>query len=371
MSAIGQEEDLKYSDELDEELIVEEIPKEERKLITQAYDKSVSDLYSMMQDEDIILNPDYQREYVWDNKKASLLIESILLNVPIPVVYMSEEDDGRWSVIDGLQRLNTLRRFFDNEFKLSGLEVLTELQRTAYKDLNPKAKRVIKNGIIRIILVFKESNPEIKYDIFMRLNTGSLKLSEQELRNCLYRGVLNDAIKELRENKKFLKVLGLSKPHARMNDAELILRYLAISENIDRSTWNLKDYPGKMKTFLNEFLNSYKTITVDYAKQLEDKFNLTLDKVYAIFGDKAFRRIDVEGKYERILNRSIMDAVMVGFEPYTLEQLIPKKQNIIDLLKNLSNENAEFMNSITIGTSDKKQVEARIRVFTEKLRQLL
>jgi Protein of unknown function DUF262 len=101
----------------------DEIPKEERYFRTQAYDKSIGDVVSMMKSEDIILDPDYQRNYIWDNKKSSLLVESILLNVPIPIIYVSEEEDSTWSVVDGLQRLNSLRRFFENEFKLTGLEV--------------------------------------------------------------------------------------------------------------------------------------------------------------------------------------------------------------------------------------------------------
>src|ERR1700759_690320 len=114
-----EEFDDHYSD--DEEIL--EIPKAVRKISTQAYDKSVSDIVRMIEDGDINLNPEYQRNYIWDNKKASMLIESIILNVPIPVVYVSQEEDDSWTVIDGLQRLNSLKRYFDRDFKLSGLEI--------------------------------------------------------------------------------------------------------------------------------------------------------------------------------------------------------------------------------------------------------
>ena len=154
-----ERDDLAFSDE-DEgaEETVEEIPKEQRTLRTQAYDKSISDIVAMIEAGDVILDPEYQRNYVWDNKKASLLVESILLNVPIPVVYVSEEDDSRWSVVDGLQRLNSLRRFFKDEFKLRGLEVLTELNGLQYSTLNPRASRILRNGILRMVLIFKESH---------------------------------------------------------------------------------------------------------------------------------------------------------------------------------------------------------------------
>ena len=115
-----------------------EIPHDVRKLTTQAYDKSVSDVVRMICEKELILDPDYQRNYVWDNKKASKLIESIILNVPIPVIYVSEEQDSSWSVIDGLQRLNSLKRFFDGKFKLSGLEILYELNKCDVKTLPSK-----------------------------------------------------------------------------------------------------------------------------------------------------------------------------------------------------------------------------------------
>ena len=203
-------DDMNFADEGEskEESNLEEIPREKRILRTQAYDKSVSDLISMMgaDSNDIILDPHYQRSYIWDNKRASLLIESILLNVPIPVIYVAEDDDGRWNVVDGLQRLNSLKRFFNNEFKLTGIEVLPELNRLQFSTLNAKAQRLLKNGIIRVIVILQESHPEIKYDIFLRLNRGAVRLSEQELRNCLYRGTFNSFIKELRKEKQFQKI---------------------------------------------------------------------------------------------------------------------------------------------------------------------
>lgn len=122
--------DMIFDDDYDDDSkIPYEIPKEVRKITTQAYDKSVADMVRMMEDKDIRLNPEYQRNYVWDNKKASMLIESIILNVPIPVIYVSQEEDDSWVVIDGLQRLNSLKRFFAGKFKLSGLEILSDLNK--------------------------------------------------------------------------------------------------------------------------------------------------------------------------------------------------------------------------------------------------
>ena len=126
---------------------------------------------------------------------------------------LRQEEDDSWTVIDGLQRLNTLKRFFERDFKLSGLQVLNELNKSDYKSLNPKALRVLKMVLIRVIVVGADSHPEIKYDVFMRLNTGSVKLNEQELRNCLYRGNLNTALKEFCGYPSFMKLLNLTAPH--------------------------------------------------------------------------------------------------------------------------------------------------------------
>lgn len=114
--------------------------KMQRKLIIKPYDRMVKDLVVDINDDMIILDPDYQRNYIWDNKKASLLIESILLNIPIPVIYASEDANGKWIVVDGLQRLYSLKRYYANELKLTGLETLPELNGKNYEGLSPEVR---------------------------------------------------------------------------------------------------------------------------------------------------------------------------------------------------------------------------------------
>jgi hypothetical protein len=352
---------------------INDIPKEERILRTQAYDKSVSDVIAMINNVDIVLNPEYQRNYVWDNKRASLLIESFLLNVPIPVVYVSEDDDSKWTVVDGLQRLESLRRFFANEFKLRGLEVLNDLNGAQYSTLNPKAARILRNGILRIILIFKESHPDIKYEIFIRLNRGSIKLTEQELRNCLYRGQFNELLKELRENPNFLEMLGLSKPHKRMMDASLVLRYFTIAEAYDSSNNGLfESYQGKVLSSMNKFMELKKKISQEEIEVFKKRFNDTVEKVYSVFGTNAFRKFDATGSLESPrLNRAIMDMVMVSFEYFSKSKLLDHKQDILNLLISLPQSDINFNQAITISTSDKKQVEYRLSTWNQELRNIL
>jgi len=360
-----------FDDKFSQEEEIVEIPQEVRKINTQAYDKSVSDLYRMMSEGDINLNPEYQRNYIWDNKRASLLIESIILNVPIPVVYVSQEEDDSWTVIDGLQRLNSIKRFFDRDFKLTGLQILSELNRSDIKSLNPKALRVLKNGLLRIIVISHDSHEDIKYDVFMRLNRGAVKLNEQELRNCLYRGTLNQTLKELTKNEQFLKLLNLKAPHKRMNDCELILRFLALNGNWNPDTEQIDYYKGRMKTFLNDFMIRNKDINQERIDLYKKTFDETVDKVYSIIGVKAFRRFNEDGDYETSFNRSIMDVLMTSFSKYPKEQLEAKKEEINAKLKYLIIEDKEFRDSITIGTSDVKVINYRLKRWYKEISDII
>lgn len=366
-----EEENLDFEDQTNGDDEVDEIPTEVRRISTQAYDKSVADLIRMMEDGDIGLNPEYQRNYVWDNKRASLLIESIILNVPIPVIYVSQEEDDTWTVIDGLQRLNSLKRFFDRDFKLTGLEILADLNRSDIRSLNPKALRILKNGLIRVIMISHDSHPEIKYDVFMRLNKGAVKLTEQELRNCLYRGSLNECLKNLAHNEQFLTLLNLSSPHKRMMDCELILRFLAIQGNWSTDTWKVESYKGRMKTFLNEFIQRNQNVNQEQIQQYTDLFNTTINKVLAVMGEKAFRRINADGDYETSLNRSIMDVLTVSFARINLDLLLEHSEQIRELLRELIVVDDSFRESVTIGTSDVKVLESRLKRWYEELTQVI
>lgn len=340
-----------------------EVPREVRNLTTQAYDKSVSDIVRMISEKDLVLDPDYQRNYVWDNRKASKLIESIILNVPIPVIYVSEERDSSWSVIDGLQRLNSLKRFFDGKFKLSGLEILHELNKCDFKSLPSKSSRMLKNGLLRIVMITADSNEDIKYDVFMRLNTGAVHLNEQELRNCLYRGKLNDFIQAEAQNPMWLAMLGLKEPHKRMVERELLLRFLALSTNWNSETREVMGYKGNMKSFMNGFMKQYQddSRNILLFKTLCDE---TIDKVYEVYGVDAFRRLNEDGSVTPI-NRAIMDALMIASIPYSKEQLLTRRDDIRHRLFDELNDNNEFRLSTLTSTSDTKVMKFRISYWCD------
>lgn len=364
--------EMKFDDDYDEDSkIPYEIPKEVRKITTQAYDKSVSDIVRMIEDKDIRLDPDYQRNYVWDNKKASMLIESIILNVPIPVIYVSQEEDDSWSVIDGLQRLSSLKRFFDGKFKLSGLEILSDLNKSDITTLNPKALRMLKNGLLRVIMITHDSNEEIKYDVFMRLNTGSVHLTEQELRNCLYRGTLNKFLKEVVQNQKWLALMGLKEPHKRMADREMVLRFLAIWKNWDNVKGALNGYKGRMKSFLNAFMNDHKEIKAQESNEWKRLFEETVEKVYYVYGEYAFKRQGLDGMREKTINRAIIDVIMLSATQHSMNELMANKDRIAKRFLEMTNNDVEFRNSIKIGTSDTKVITSRLSTWCNEVNRII
>ena len=364
------EEQLEF-DDLSEEIELNQIPKEVRNLRIQSYDKSVEDLVKMVERGDIILNPEYQRNYVWDNKKASALVESILLNIPIPVIYASEEDDITWNIVDGLQRLHSLERFYTNKFKLTGLSILSELNGTRYQELTERARRLLNNGNLRVILIFNDSHPEIKYDIFQRLNTGSVKLNEQELRNCIFRGSLNQALKDMAKNHKFQEMLGLASAHKRMLDCEIILRYLALQEQYNNEIYEVKNYRGVMKPFLNAYMNENKRMDSTTIENIKLNFNEVIDSVYEVFGKNAFKKFNIHThKYETRLNKALMDIILLSFNSYSHIKIKEKKIEIIDLFKSLFHEE-EFVESISNATSDTKALKMRLHIWGENFKKLM
>jgi hypothetical protein len=352
-----------------------DIPKEKRYLNTASYDFSVQSLVDYMSGDypKIILEVPFQRNFIWKEDRASQLIESVIMNVPIPPLYFAEEENGKWLVIDGLQRLNSLLHFYQNEYKLKGLEIIKELDDLKYKDLPPKAKSLLNDGLLRVNVIKKDSHSDIKYDIFMRLNKGSVSLNYQELRNCLYRGHLNDEARLFtKNNKEYQKLLGLSKPHSRFLDVELIMRVFALSEKLELNedgNYQIASYSGRMVNFINDYMDNTKRISLTDAKQKLEDFGLTIKKVIAVFGStNAFK--DETAKIRRF-NKSIAEFILISFRKFDIDILTEKRREIKTLLSEILTNNNEFKKSISQNTSDKDVVNYRINFWLKALENAL
>lgn len=357
-------EDFQINEESELEEEITEVPKEVRKLRTQPYDKSIIDLMGMIERKEIDLRPNYQRNSVWDNKRASLLIESIWLNIPIPQIFVSVEENGMWNVIDGQQRLTSLWRYYKNEFKLRGLEVLSELNGYSYSTLDDKPQRLLHGGNIRIVALHEDSHPDIKFDVFMRINQGAVQLNAQELRNCLYRGDLNNSLHDLAKTSQLLTILNLSKPHTRFKDLEMILRYFAVSNSYKQ---NFSNYPGVMKKFLNDYMGEHRYASENEIRNNEQNYIENLNKVFEIFGKESFKKWDIsEKQFDSKLNLSLMDCQMTAVEKHSLDTIIKYKDELKKAFISIfeSNEPADFHEAITSGTSSKAKLDLRVSFMT-------
>lgn len=358
-----------FDTKADNDKLILDIPKDKRHLNTSSYDYSVEFLVSMMQDGKIILAVPFQRQYVWKDDKASQLIESIIMNVPIPPIYFAEEEDGKWLVVDGLQRLNSLKRYFENEFGLKKLDIIKDLEKSKYKDLPPKAKSLLANGQLRANVIRKDSHPDIKYDIFMRLNKGAVTLNYQELRNCLYRGDLNNIAKDIVENNEtFLQILNLKEPHNRFLDVEFIVRFFALYDNLklnEEGNYEVEGYKGRMVTYLNEYMSNNKVMTPEKRDEFLNLFNDTIEKVVAVFGiDNAFRDFTAT---KSKTNKALADCILLSFTYHSLEVLTGNRELIVNTLRELLVNDNNFKTSISQRTSDTDVLNNRIDKWIKHL----
>jgi hypothetical protein len=345
----------------------------DRRLITQPYDLAVSDLVNQIEAERLHLQPVYQRRYVWDNKKASKLVESLLINVPIPVCYLAEEADGTRSVIDGQQRLRSLYRFLDNQFSLTSLEVLPDLNRKRFHQLAPRQQRLIGNRTIRCIVISEDSDPDIRFDVFERLNTGSVSLTAQELRNSVYRGSLNSVLKELALDPMFKQCLA-GRTDTRMAFEELVLRFLALDER-------LSDYRPSLKRFLNDYMRDNRRLGDDALDVMRTRFVDTVTKAYAVYGENCFRRAsgaindatgDIDWQWLNTINSAVYDVVMLNLAQVdaSADDLAARSDDIIGLTVELMVQNDDFADAISLATGDRARLHRRVRLFAEGLREL-
>lgn len=343
-----------------------------RRIVTEPQDLSLRELLNLEQEGELQLQPEFQRYYVFDDNKASRLVESALMSVPLPLVYLSEEADATMSVIDGQQRLTSFFRFLKNEFSLRGLTILTEYNRLQFRDLPSEMQRMLRGSTLRCIIIKRESNPDIKFEIFERLNTGSVKLNDQELRNCIYRGRFNALLRELAADTEWLRLLGRPSPDNRMTDREMILRFLALFLDMNQ-------YQPPIKRFLNQAMEARREMSEPQAQQLRDLFRKTVTMVYSVFGDKAFKRFEpgYEGRpsgnwgAETRINMALFDAVMTSFALYESRDIVPHVDAVREALLDLMATNRTFIDAITLGTSSRDRLLARTQIWNNRLREVL
>lgn len=357
------------------------IPLSERIIYTDKGDPEIDSLYGKKKRGKLILQSDFQRQFVWDIKMSSRLIESVLLDIPIPVIYLSHENDGKEYVIDGQQRLNSFFSFIDGEFPDGREFKLTGLEENGFKELNGKKFENISKELqdkiiyykLRTITFLKNSDPNLKFKIFERLNMGSVSLNSQELRNCMYKGHYNDLLKELSENKDFRYLLGLGDmPEKRMRDVELVLRFAAFYH----STY-LK-YKPSIKTFLNSDMDKHRAISEKDLDELKNAFKNAVSIIKSLLDKHAFKRFykgskdDPNGEWEtKTFNTSLYDVLMYTFAKAQKNVVYQHLDAIRELFINLMVEDQDFIDAIDRSTSSTKAVRTRFKKFEQAVEEII
>lgn len=319
---------------------------------------SISMVNQMINDKEIDLAPDFQRGFVWnDITRKSRLIESLLLRIPLPAFYFSQDEDGLFQVVDGVQRLTVINSFMNNEFKLKNLEYLTECNGKWFKNekkpedsLDSIYTRRIQQTQLFVNIIDPQTPGKVKYDIFKRINTGGKALNNQEIRNCLAGASTRNLLHELSTSKNFLNATRGSISHTRMADEELILRFIAFYL-IEEDKSSVTEYKGGMDALLDETVELLNNVDLDTMKEIRNKFLTSMDGAYYLFGDRAFRKTNY-------INKALFLGVSRVLSRFTIEQIKEKdNEEIVCRMNEEMNNNELFKGALSMATNDARNVK--------------
>jgi hypothetical protein len=336
----------------------------QRELVTSVVDYNLSTLADLINTKTIDLNPRYQRRFRWDQDRQSKLIESFLMNVPVPPIFLNEDKYGQYSVIDGKQRLMAIHEFMRGRLVLTGLQVFADCNGQSFDNLHPDLQSVIRlRPTLRAIIILRQSDVDVKLEVFQRLNTGGVKLNPQEIRNSAYPSPLNDLILDLSVLPAFHKLLGIrnkedSAIYQEMRDAEFVLRYFTFKES-----W--KSFSSRVKSCLDHFMVDNQRMSKRKLEDLKSEFLKTIEAVEAAFGEHAFRRYQPEkDRWRRQVLASLYDAQMLACHGVEPDDLRPHRAKIVTKMKRLFRAE-DFQTSITSGTNTPTLFQHRVQAVKE------
>jgi len=368
--------DVTYKNDLEE--VVEEVEIEplkfweekQREIVTSVVDYNLATLSDLITNKDIDLSPKYQRRFRWDEMRQSRLIESFLMNVPVPPVFLNEDSYGQYSVIDGKQRLTAIHNFLRGRLTLEGLEVFADINGMSFDNLPARLQTILRTRVIlRSVIILRQSDPDIKIEVFRRLNTGGVKLNPQEIRNSVFPGPFNDAVLELSEYKKFHKLLGIKQKeksaiYQEMRDAEFVLRYFTFRDN-----W--ENFTGGMRRHMDEYMRTSQRLPLNNLDEMRRDFLQTLDVVEACFGDNAYQRwVPERQQWRQQILASLYDAQMFGCRGFAVAQVRPKREAIVQGLQQLFS-NSDFRKAVDAATNTPTYFKTRIRMIRQMISDAL
>ncbi|MEH0970251.1 DUF262 domain-containing protein [Micromonospora sp. CPCC 205546] len=332
----------------------------QRDLVSSAVDYNLFSLSGLVRSKKIDLSPKYQRRNRWTDKRKSQLIESFLMNVPVPPIFLNEDEYGRYSVIDGKQRLTAINDFLIGRLRLTGLEVFAELNGNVIDELPGTLQTILETrAAIRAIIILRQSDPDVKYQVFQRLNTGGIRLNPQEIRNSAWPGALNEMILAESSSALFHQALRVGEKHKsalykEMRDAEFVLRHLTFKDDWDT-------FKGGMGRRLDEFMAKNHAMPPAEVEKLRTSFRQAVQKSVAAFGEYAYRRwMPEKNLWRKPVLASAFDAEIFGVQDFEVHKLEQKQAELIAGVKELFNR-PDFRVAIDSATNTPSYFRDRIR----------
>jgi hypothetical protein len=355
-------------EEVDETSSLMDKPFDPTKINIDTKTPSLDTLIRRIEEDRIQLNTEtyFQRkDDLWDKGKQSRLIESILIRFPLPAFFFDATDDNNWLVVDGLQRLSSIRNFVFKNMELTDLEFLAQLNGKRWLDLSTSLQSIIRETQVVVNKILPGTPTEVKFNIFKRINTGGLVLEPQEIRHALYQGIPSRFIAELAKTEQFIKATtGPSGKHidtSRMLDRDFANRFLCFYLfGVDN--YGTKEYGQDLDTYMGNALNVLKNKSEIELAGIKSDFEKAMFYSRQIFGDEAFRKVYYP--YNRLppINKALFDAIATQLALLSDEKRNILLQNKTKFKKSLFDELAkqdEFFKSITSSTADKNRIMCR------------
>lgn len=322
---------------------------------------SVYEYLRQLEKGKILIQPDFQRNQVWDKKQKSKFIESIILNFPLPPIYLNETKESTYIVIDGLQRSTALRQFYKGEYALTGIEALPKYNNKKFKDLPEILQSKFEDKKLTVFILKPSTPMVVIYDLFNRINTGGTQLNRQEVRNCIFIGKSTQLLKELSEEKYFKDAISSGVSDKRMKDREVILRYLSFRwfdyEN---------SYSGDMSDFVENAMKKINKKSDEEIQIMKDDFRRVMKTSHSIWQYKNFR-IPTEAT-KGTINIAIFETVCNYLSTKSDDFIATNKSKIKNNYTTLI-RNSTYFEAVTKSTGNKAKVRDRFRLANEILNQ--
>lgn len=324
--------------------------------------RTVHDVLRRVCRGDVIMDPDFQRDFIWEAGKQSKLIESVIMRIPLPVFYIAENDDGKLVIVDGLQRLSTFQNFVSDRLALR-LPDRLDLNGKRFSDLEPKFKNRIEDCNLILYVIDAKAPEQARLDIFDRVNSG-VPLTRQQMRNSLYMGPATRFLKAEAEKQLFRDATGRSLNSGLMRDREFINRFCGFR------LFSLDDYRGDMDQFLSQTLKRMNTLKPADLEDLSGQLQAGLSNNLGLFGGYAFRKhtSDQEGR-RALINASLWDVMCTGLARYDEATVNAHKAALLTAFYDLLADQ-DFNDAITLGTNQTNRVRQRFEMANAMLREV-